>query len=453
MAVIRAADRPLKWERWALTLLVMLVVLFGLLVEFRSAYLSRRMGDLGCYLRAAWAVRTGADLYQVVDNNAWHYNYPPFLAILMVPLADPPAGADSAGMIPYPVSVALWYVFSVACLALGVHRLAQALEEQWAERGTPRPPAGSRLWWAMRLIPVAACLPTIGHSLMRGQVNLLVLALLCGMIGAVLRGRSTRAGVFLAIAASIKVYPLFLLAYPVWRRNGRMLAGCALGLALALGVVPLVTIGPRRTVEYYAEYYQVTLAPAMGIGEDRSRAAELTKITATDSQSLLAALHNTLNPDPWQRPEDAAPELRHIQLAVGVLMTLLTLLAAGWRRPLDGSAVLLLFGALVLVMLLLAPVCHLHYFSLTLPLFMGLLARRWEQFRSDYAGAAFLCLVGANVVANIVPHLPGLEVLRDQCLTTYMALLLWSVSLVVLWRRPAMAFQAAPITPELAAAA
>ena len=37
------------------------------------------MTDLHVYLRAAWAVRAGADIYDVVDDNRWHYQYPPSL--------------------------------------------------------------------------------------------------------------------------------------------------------------------------------------------------------------------------------------------------------------------------------------------------------------------------------------------------------------------------------------
>ncbi len=54
---------PLRlWERGLVVLLLLVTVAFGVVVEYRTAFLKRRMGDLGCYLRAAWAVRTGADL-------------------------------------------------------------------------------------------------------------------------------------------------------------------------------------------------------------------------------------------------------------------------------------------------------------------------------------------------------------------------------------------------------
>src|SRR5437588_13037163 len=123
-----AVARPSKWERVGLAVLFAVVVLFGCLVEYRSAFLSRRMGDLGCYLRGAWAVRVDGELYDVQDDNHWHYNYPPLLAILMAPLADPPAGADHTNMVPYAASVAIWYVFSALCLIAAVHLLASAIE-------------------------------------------------------------------------------------------------------------------------------------------------------------------------------------------------------------------------------------------------------------------------------------------------------------------------------------
>ena len=51
--------------------------LFAGMVEYRSAFLKRRMTDLNCYLRASWAVRLGGqELYNVWDDNNWHYRIP-----------------------------------------------------------------------------------------------------------------------------------------------------------------------------------------------------------------------------------------------------------------------------------------------------------------------------------------------------------------------------------------
>src|SRR5207248_9605755 len=139
-----------SWGKRGLVALVLVLVVFGAYTVKRSAYLSRRMGDLGCYVRAAWAVRAGEDLYAVPDDTRFHYNYPPLLAILMTPLADPPPGADSRGMVPFWVSVAVVYILSVGCLLLAVHLLAGALA---AGAGVPVVP-GCRRWWARPLVPV-----------------------------------------------------------------------------------------------------------------------------------------------------------------------------------------------------------------------------------------------------------------------------------------------------------
>src|SRR5437868_11323000 len=102
-------------DKAVLVFLVVITVAFAVLVEMRSAFMQRRMTDAGVYFRAAWAVRSGDDLYQIADNNDWHYNYPPLFAILVTPLADAPAGVDRAGLLPYPVSVALWFVINLGC--------------------------------------------------------------------------------------------------------------------------------------------------------------------------------------------------------------------------------------------------------------------------------------------------------------------------------------------------
>jgi hypothetical protein len=435
MSAFGSFERLSRWERVGLVCFFVSILFFGCLVEKRTTFLSRRMGDLNCYLRPAWAVRTGRDIYQLRDDCGWHYNYPPLLAILMVPLADPPAGEDRAGMLPYPVSVAIWYAFNIICLALGVHLLAGALEAQALEPRVKIQPTGCRRWWRLRLLPVLGCLVPIGHSLMRGQVNLVVVMCFCGMLAALLRRQSWRAGCWLAWPICIKVFPAFLLLYPVVRRDWRMLAGCGLGLFVGLVGVPTAVFGPGRTRDYYVEYYQVTLAPGLGIGNDSSRSDELTHVTATDSQSLLATFHNTLHLDRATRPSAASPRVRQCSYVIGILLTTATFWAASRKQILIGPDVPLFLGSLILNMLLLCPVCHLHYFSMALPLIMGLLAATWERTVSSPIACGSMMILAANVTCNALPNLRGLEVLRDLGLATYMGLALWGMAILRLRKR------------------
>jgi hypothetical protein len=166
-----------------------------------------------------------------------------------------------------------------------------------------------------------SCLPALGASLVRGQVDPLLLVLLCGMAAAALRGRSGQAGFWLAGAICLKVIPAFLLVYPLWRRDGRWLAGSAAGLVLGLGIVPAAVFGPGQTLAYYREWQEVLLRPALTEGGDQTRAQELTQITATDSQSLLAILHNTRYLDRATRPPVASPYERWAHWGAGGLLT------------------------------------------------------------------------------------------------------------------------------------
>lgn len=424
---------PKRWERRGLWLLLFLIPAFGVVVEHRSAFLHRRMGDLGVYLRGAWAARQGGEqLYTISCDGGWHYVYPPLLAILLAPLADPPPGASQPPWsLPYKVSVGVWYLFSVLCLCAALHALASALERNSAEP----PCVGSRRWWALRLWPLLACLAPIGGALVRGQVTPLLLALLCACVAADLRGRKLTAGLWLAAAICLKIIPAFLLLVPVWRRDGRCLAGCALGLVMGLGVIPLAALGPTHTVGCYRDLGVRLLGPALGVGDDKHLARELIQVTGTDSQSFQSAVHNTVHLKRATRPPDASPRVRRTHWLLGSLMTLLTLLAFRRHPGVDGAHTAMLVGALTINMILVSPVCHLHYFALSPLLLMGVMAA--EGSRTACPSRRLQTLMAVNLLANLLPMIPGMEVLRDLCLAMYAAVLLWGYACLVALRRPA----------------
>jgi hypothetical protein len=90
---------------------------------------------------------------------------------------------------------------------------------------------------------------------------------------------------------------------------------------------------------------------------------------------------------------------------------------------------------LIVLMLLLSPVCHLHYFCLSVPLLMAILATAWERQRTGHVGMGIVGLLAAYALANALPQFPGLEPMRDLGLATGAAVALWLVGGVVLWRR------------------
>jgi hypothetical protein len=413
----------------ALVTLLVVVVLFGGLVEIRSAFLRRRMTDLDVFLRAAWAVRTGGDLYSITDDNGWHYHYPPFLAIVLMPLADPPAGAERSRTVPFAVAVAIWYAFSLLALAYGTNALASALEQTSADLRLRSLPRGCQRWWALRTLPLAFCLTPIGTSLSRGQTNLLVLGLLCAMAAAVVQRRSLRAGLWLSAAICVKVMPALFILHPLLRRDLRYLGGCALGLALGLIVVPAAVFGPAQLPHVGQQWVNAVLRPAITNTGDETRTEELFTMTATGNHSILALLHNTVYAqlDRTERPAHPGRGTRIAHAAIVLVFTVITLLIG--RRRVGAASEAVLMGLFGVIMLFAVPVCPLHYFAFLLPLMIGLVAVNLEHCRVPGRGA-FWWLAAAFPIISALHNIPGLQVLRQFGLDTIATMALWVVGVL-----------------------
>jgi alpha-1,2-mannosyltransferase len=399
-----------RLDRVLLLLFALAMVGFGVVVEKRSAFMSRRMGDLGCFLRAGWAVRTGHDIYDVIDDNDWHYNYPPAFAIAVAPLADPPPGQDATGFLPYPISVAIFYIGGVLLLFAGVHRFASALEETSTDPTFRAQTPHHRRWWALRIVPILVCLVPIGTTLGKGQVNTLILFLLASTGADWLRGKSFRGGLTLAVAIVIKVIPIYLLVLPMKNRDGRALAGCGLGLFLGLVAMPLCVWSPAETWNVYAKYGQVFVGPLLHLGGDSSRTDELLGTNGTDSVSLKTALHHWTYPD-WNHRPAEQPAIQVVLYAlVGILVTAAIL----WPRRRETWTPALQWSALLASMTIFAPITHQHYVTFCVPLVMLCLAQDWSAGRSIGRDTALAC--GLVLATTIVPTATGWFSLRDCCL-------------------------------------
>jgi hypothetical protein len=431
----KATRRLAGWEKALIAgFFLVLLPALGALVEYRSALLTRRMGDLDCFLRASWAVRTDNDLYAVTSNNNWHYNYPPLLAILLTPLADPPPGESPDGYLPYALSVAIFFLLNVLCLLASAHVLASALEERLDDASLRTQPRFCLRWWGLRLWPVLICFLPMGHTMVRGQANLILLAALCFMAASWIRGQSLRAGLWLALAICIKVIPVYLLVYPLWKRDWRSLGGCVIGLILGLGLVPLTAFGPERTVTHYETYARVMLGPAFHLNEDNSRGKELLDVKATFSISFKTAIHNWSYPDFHQRPNDMHPVGKAVYLLLGFLMTFVTLWPGTWPRRESPMLVASQVAGLIGLMALFSPVCHSHYLVHCMPMVMVTFAQRWQHQEST-AVPAWLWTIFAVFFATVgLAYLPGLEVMKDRCTALFATIPLWGIPVAWMWR-------------------
>jgi hypothetical protein len=404
----RSPERPVDWPTRLAVLAVaalflgyFVVVLQGGVIQsgvLQGEAPTERTGDLGVYLRAAWAAGEGEDIYQATDFHGWHYLYPPLLASLLVPFADPPESASAAaraGAIPYGVSLALWYWLGVVCLLVSVNMIASALARIGPGAAQARFSQG---WWNLRLLPLLIVLPFALDDLRRGQTTAIILLCLAGCSTAILHGRSFRAGAWLGAAAALKLFPLYLLIYPLWRRDGRFLAA-TLAAAFVASLVPAAVMGWGPASSAYRTFIAERLVGEASGAGDPAVADELHG-TNTGVQSFEYMTYDALHPNRDSR--DPAPPQGYFFAHIVLSLTLSAAVLWAMRRRRDRFGEYLFFAALVLLAIPMLPVARPHYFLLGILAVSGLFvegaapAAGWRPAR--YVGAAALAFLAAAIL-------------------------------------------------------
>ncbi len=168
----------------------------ALVVGFAIFY---RPFDFDVYRWGGRVVTDGMHLYldQAENISGLWFTYPPFAAILFMPIAD----------IPIILARIAWELASVFGLGYAVSVTLRL--------------AGYRASWPVTAgaVAVAMTLEPVYHTLFLGQVNLILLALILADVWRVARGRP--AGIGIGIAAAIKLTPLIFIPLLLLTRRTR----------------------------------------------------------------------------------------------------------------------------------------------------------------------------------------------------------------------------------------
>ena len=296
--------------------------------------------DLFVYQYGGRAVLDGLPLYESGDPvTGLPFTYPPFAAVVMVPLA----------LLPAWLAAALWTGASVGALAAVVVVVRRAL-------GRPAPG-----WLVALLTGGALALEPVWQNLTFGQVNLfLMLAVLVDLV----RPERRWSGVLVGIAAGVKLTPLVfvVLLVLVGRRTAAGRAALAFAGTVAVGFVAM----PGSAATYWTD----GLVDAGRVGPP----------ALAHNQSVYGALTRLLDGPP--------PTLLWLAVAGPLSLAVLVVGAGWWRR---GDRVLgTCLGALA--MLLASPVSWSHHWVWAVPVALVL----WE--RSRWAGAAWTAVFVARPI-------------------------------------------------------
>ncbi len=156
--------------------------------------------------------------------------HPPTSVLLALPLA----GLD------YPDAVLAWNVVSLAALASALWLVAREL-------------ALPTTMLAPTLALLALCHPVYGN-VYQGQLTLVLVLFVTALWMLERSGRLHLAGIILALATSLKLFPAYLAVYYLARGRFRVLIAAALSL-LMLTITTALVLGP----DAYADYVRIVL--------------------------------------------------------------------------------------------------------------------------------------------------------------------------------------------------
>jgi alpha-1,2-mannosyltransferase len=238
-----------------------------------TARVSRKMPDLEVYWTAAVRARAAEPLYRVEDQH-YQFKYLPAFAVLAIP----------GGMVPLPVAKAIWYVVSVALLAVLVALSPSLLPER-------RRPA-----WVLVVIAVVAMAKFFAHEVVLGQVNALLAVIVVAALVAIRRGNERTAGLLLALAVVVKPYAVIFLPWLMARRrwNAAVAASAVLAAILAL---PAFVYGWSGNLEQHRAWWKTvteSTAPNLVNADNVSVAGMFAKWLGAGPAAAALALATSL---------------------------------------------------------------------------------------------------------------------------------------------------------------
>ncbi|MBB5112235.1 glycosyltransferase family 87 protein [Micromonospora echinospora] len=278
--------------------------------------------DLQVYYGALtyWA-RDGGEIYDFLRSGTQYgFTYPPFAALVMLPMA----------YLPWSAAIVVSVTLTVLASAVVIWRLLDPVARR----------SGWTRWFALAVaLCLAAAYEPMRETVNFGQVNMLLLFLVAVDLLWLLPARSRWAGVGIGLATAIKLTPgifiVYLLVTGRWRAALTTVGTAAVATLVAAGLFP------DASREFWTEALWNT-----------DRVGELAFVSNQSLRGVVARL------DP-----------QHPSTIAWLLLVLVTLVVWGWRSRAavaagDEATGLALTGA---VMCLVSPVTWVHHLVWLLP--------------------------------------------------------------------------------------
>lgn len=245
-----------------------ILLVFSLLPVYN--YFRGSTKDYDTFYQTGQIVLTGGDIYSK-GGQTFHFMYPPTAAILY-------AVVSIFGFLPMIVMLVLansaaW----IASVFLSVYLATGKVLRQHP---------------LLYLVPTACCIPYVWDIYQLGQLNLLLLVCMLGAFVCLQRKREWCAGILIALAASLKAFPIFALAYLMYRRRWKAVVSLVAFLFFFLVLLPIPFRGFQRNLQDLKTWNEgmVFRYDTNSIAQRPSRGYSL------KNQSLIAVANRLLRP-------------------------------------------------------------------------------------------------------------------------------------------------------------
>ena len=237
--------------------------------------------DYPLWFWAGQQVLSGGDLYPKDLSKPFEFIYPPLPAVLL-------ALPAWFGKIPLYICLSLLNI--VAWWMVGQFSNAMT--------GSGRIPGP----WLFAL-PAFVTITFVFDMFDLGQPNLMLLAMMLYGFWLVQHARPWMAGSMFALATAIKVFPVAVLPYLVWRRQWKAVASTLVFLGLFLFVLP----APIRGFEHNAAELKTWYRGMVGSSSEKGFGQRDEQNWSWVNQSIIAMTHRLTRPVNYNQDDPSKP--------------------------------------------------------------------------------------------------------------------------------------------------
>ena len=355
---------------------------------------SGKTKDYPLWFWAGQQVLHGGNLYPSDPNANFEFIYPPLPAVL---LAIP----SYFGKIPLYICLSLlnaaaWWM---------VAQLSNAMT------GSGRIPGP----WLFAL-PGFVTVTFVSDMFDLGQPNLILLAMMLFGFRLLQHGRPWSAGSLFALASAIKVFPVAVLPYLLWRRQWASAAGMVVFLGIFLFVVP----APARGYQHNVYELETWFHGMVGTSSEQGFGQRAEQNWSWVNQSIIAVTHRLTRPVNYNQDDPAKPAkymnllnldfktANWVVLAISLALGLGYIAVMPARRRITPRSNAEELGILFCLMTVASPLARQYYFVwLFFPITILIHRAAFDPRRAVRAGTSAVLAVAGLLLClsfRVFPH-------------------------------------------------